>query len=281
MRTLRYCVIDVFTDRALAGNPLIVFTDARALDAATMQALARETNLSETAFVQAPEAGGQARVRIFTPTRELPFAGHPVLGTAYVLGGPLQSDEVRLETGRGVVPVRLEREGARIVFGWMRPAPPELAPVDDPDAVCRALGVAGSALPVEAYDNGLRHVFVALPSAEAVAALRPDPAALARLGDVGVNAFWSDGARAKTRSFAAAYGVSEDPATGSAAGPLALHLVRHGRLAYGQELEIAQGAEVGRPSTLYARVFGAAGRLDAVEVGGAAVVVGRGEFVLR
>lgn len=283
MRPLRYVVVDVFTARPLAGNPLVVFTDARGLDAATLQSLARETGLSETAFVLPPEVGGHARLRIFTPTRELPFAGHPVLGAAFVLGGPLQSELVRLETGHGIVPVQLEREGARLVFGWMRQPLPGTEPLPDADAdaVCRALGAARSELPVEAYDNGVRHLFVALPSAGAVAALAPDAASLARLGDVGVVAFWSDGPRAKARVFAAAHGASEDPATGSAAGPLALHLVRHGRLAWGEELEVSQGEEVGRPSTLYARAHGGEGRADAVEVGGAAVVVARGEFVLR
>src|SRR6476620_7127371 len=110
MSNLRYVVVDVFTDRPLAGNQLAVFTDARGLPSETMQALAREMNFSESVFVQLPEAGGHARLRIFTPTRELPFAGHPVLGTAFVLAAPLQLDEIRLETGSGVVPVRLERD---------------------------------------------------------------------------------------------------------------------------------------------------------------------------
>ncbi len=280
MRTLRYVLVDVFTSRPLEGNALAVFTDARGLDPATMQALARETNLSETTFVLPPEKGGHARVRIFTPAREVPFAGHPTLGTAFVLGGPMQSDEVRLETGRGIVPVRLEREGAKIIFGWMRQPLPTAALFEPREDLFRALGVAGSELPVERYDNGIPHVYVALSSPEAVASLAPDHAALARLGDVGVNTFWSSGTRARTRMFAAAHGVNEDPATGSAAGPLALHLVRHGRLAYGEELEISQGAEVGRPSTLYARVYGSDAGVEAVEVGGAAVILGRGEISL-
>src|SRR3954464_12792810 len=112
MRRLRYVVADVFTDTPLEGNQLAVFTDARDLDPLTMQALAREMNFSESVFVLPAQAeGADVRIRIFTPANELPFAGHPVLGSAFVLGQPLQKIVIRLETARGVVPVELEREG--------------------------------------------------------------------------------------------------------------------------------------------------------------------------
>src|SRR5207237_1412739 len=124
----RYVVCDVFTDVPLAGNQLAVFTDAREIPEAQLQLLARETKLSETVFVYPPEAGGHVRVRIFTPGAELPFAGHPILGTAFVLGGPLQLVEIRLETQAGTVPVRLEREGARLGYGAMRQPAPATAP---------------------------------------------------------------------------------------------------------------------------------------------------------
>src|ERR671935_1158613 len=126
MRTLRYVVADVFTDRSLAGNKLAVFTDGRDVDDELMQKLAKEMNFSETVFVLPPENGGHARIRIFTPVTELPFAGHPVLGSAFVLGAPLQLGEIRLETDSGIVPVTLEREGARIVFGRMQQPIPEV-----------------------------------------------------------------------------------------------------------------------------------------------------------
>jgi len=276
----RYVVCDVFTDRPLAGNPLAVFTDARAMPEALLQPLAREINFSETVFVYPPAAGGHARIRIFTPGGELPFAGHPVLGTAFVLGGPLQLVEIVLETGAGLVPIRLEREGARIVFGWMAQPLPAVEPFPAEAALLAALGVARSELPVELYVNGPRHVFVALPSEAAVAGLQPDFAALARLGGATTNCFAGAGRRWKTRAFAPAHGIPEDPATGSAAGPLACHLARHGRIAFGDEIEIAQGAEIGRPSTLHARAEGSRDRITRVEVGGAAVVVARGEFRL-
>jgi trans-2,3-dihydro-3-hydroxyanthranilate isomerase len=222
------------------------------------------------------------RIRIFTPSAELPFAGHPVLGTAFVLAAPLQLGEIRLETGVGIVPVTLERdENGRIVSGRMEQPLPSVEPYEAEADLLAALGVERSEVPVEVYDNGVRFVYVALASEAEVAALRPD---LARLGELpsvlGVDCFAGAGSRWKTRMFAPGSGVSEDPATGSAAGPLAVHLARHGRVAFGDEIEISQGAEVGRPSTLYARAVGSADELERVEVGGSAVVVARGEFQL-
>jgi trans-2,3-dihydro-3-hydroxyanthranilate isomerase len=281
VRTFRYVVADVFTDTPLAGNPVAVFTDARALEGDEMQRLARELNLSESVFVLKAEAGGHARIRIFTPGIEMKFAGHPTLGTAFVLAGPLQLAEIRLETGMGIVPVRLERDHDRIVFGRMEQPLPSWEPYSEEAALLSGIGVTRSELPVELYDNGARHVYVALALPEDVARLRPDLSALADLPAVlGISCFAGEGSRWKTRMFAPAGGVTEDPATGSAAGPLAVHLARHGRIGLGDEIEISQGAEIGRPSTLYARVEGSAEQIERVEVGGSAVVVARGEFRL-
>ncbi len=278
VQTYRYVVADVFTDTPLTGNQLAVFTDARGLDDATMQALAREMSFSETVFVLPPEGDGHVRIRIFTPAVELPFAGHPVLGSAFVLGQPLQLVEIRLETGAGVVPVQLEREGPRITFGWMSQPVPRWRSYERADELLSVLGVE-SELPVDWYDLGPTHVFVALRAADEVAALRPDFTALEAF-DVGVNCFAPLDGRWKTRMFAPGSGVAEDPATGSAAGPLAIHLLRHGRIASGDEIEIEQGAELLRPSRLYARAEGTAEAIERVEVGGSAVVVARGEFGL-
>ena len=280
MSRFRYVVVDVFTDTPLAGNQLAVFTDARELPEDMLQALAREVNFSETVFVY-PSEVAHARIRIFTPAVEVPFAGHPTLGSAFVLAGPLQLDGIALETGNGVVPVQLEREGARIVFGRMEQPIPTVEPYVEETVLLDALGVAASDLPVELYDNGLPNVYVVLGSEAEVAALRPDLGRLAELPAViGVNCTAGSGSRWKTRMFAPGGGVAEDPATGSAAGPLALPLVRHGRIAFGEEIEITQGVEIDRPSKLCARVDGSAERIERVEVGGSAVVVARGEFQL-
>ena len=276
MATFRYVFADVFTDVPFAGNQVAVFTDAREIPEEQLQPLAREINFSETVFVYPAAGDGHARIRIFTPSLELPFAGHPVLGTAFVLGGPLQLDELWLETGAGVVPIRLEREGPRIVFGWMRQ--PVVVPeeYERADGLLSLLGVGASGLPVELYRQGPGHVLIELDSPEAVAALRPDIEALCELSPYGTACFARDGESWKLRVFVPAHGVGEDPATGSAAGPLALHLARHGRIGFGDEIEIHQGVEVGRPSTLYA----VARSPEEVEVGGSAVVVSRGEFRL-
>ena len=280
MPTLRYVVADVFTDRPLTGNQLAVFTDGREADDETMHALARELKFSETVFVLPPSEGGHARIRIFTPATELPFAGHPVLGTAFVVGELFGREVVRLETGAGVVPVELEREVGHIVFGRMEQPIPTWKPYERASELLSALGVERSGLPIEGYRNGPLHVYVELESEEAVAALRPDVGALAGLEGVGANCFAGAGRRWKTRMFGPALGVSEDPATGSAAGPLAVHLARHGRIGFGDEIEIRQGLEIGRPSTLYARAEGSPAVVQRVVVGGAAVVVARGEYRL-
>jgi trans-2,3-dihydro-3-hydroxyanthranilate isomerase len=274
-------VADVFTDRPLTGNQLAVFTDARDLDEETMQALAREMNFSETVFVLPATADdADVRIRIFTPGVELPFAGHPTLGSAFVLGGPLQRVVIRLETGAGVVPVELQRDGPRIVFGWMEQPIPTWETAPNGDAILAALGVAASGLPIERYDLGPGHVYIELASSDDVAALRPDVGALGRATLDGVNTFAGADGQWKTRMFAPGAGVTEDPATGSAAGPLAVHLARHGRIPFGEQIEISQGAEINRPSTLYARVEGDGDRIDRVLVGGSAVIVARGEFSL-
>jgi len=282
VRRFRYVVIDVFTDKALAGNQLAVFTDARDLTSEDMQELAREMNFSESVFVLPATSRDEAdvRIRIFTPGNELPFAGHPVLGAAFVLGAPLQKIVIRLETASGVVPVTLEREGPKLVFGSMEQPIPRWEPVANAAEVLAALGVAESGLPVERYELGPGHLYVELASAAEVAALQPDLAALERATPDGANCFARDGARWKSRMFAPAHGVAEDPATGSAAGPLAIHLARHGRIAWGEQIEIVQGVEIGRPSTLFAQADGSAEQIERVTVGGSAVTVARGEFSL-
>jgi trans-2,3-dihydro-3-hydroxyanthranilate isomerase len=263
MGVLRYVVADVFTD-------------AREIPEERLQRLARELNLSETVFVYTPDGDANVRIRIFTPTLELPFAGHPVLGTAFVLAGPLQLDEIRLETGSGIVPIRLERDGRRIAFGWMQQPVVTAEEYDGAEALLALLGVEKSGLPVELYEQGPGHVYIELDSPGAVAALRPDLGALKELSPWGTVCFARDGETWKVRVFVPAHGVDEDPATGSAAGPLALHLARHGRVEFGDEIVIRQGAEVGRPSTLHA----VARSPEEIEVGGSAVIVARGEFRL-
>jgi trans-2,3-dihydro-3-hydroxyanthranilate isomerase len=279
--TRPYVVLDVFTDRPLEGNQLAVVTDASEVSGDEMQPLARELKLSETVFVLPPREGGDVRIRIFTPEAELPFAGHPVLGCAIVVARALASEEVTLETEAGPVSIAVHSEDGQAAFGRMAQPIPTWAPYEQSAELLNALGVERSGLPVEVYCNGPRHVYVELESERAVAELDPDMRALAALGDAGVNCFAGSGTRWKTRMFAPALGIREDPATGSAAGPLAVHLSRHGRIAFGEEIEIRQGAEIARPSLLHARAEGSPAGVERVEVGGSAVIVARGELLPR
>jgi trans-2,3-dihydro-3-hydroxyanthranilate isomerase len=277
-------IVDVFTERPLAGNQLAVFEDAAGIPELLLQPLAQEIGYSETVFVYPGTEGADARIRIYTPTSEVPFAGHPVLGTAVVLASDLGVDRVILETGRGPVPVRLDRTPGRATRGAMEQPIPSFALYDKADEFLSALGVDRSVLPVTVYDNGLQHVYVMLESPGDVAAIKPDFSALSDLAHssgmplVGFNVFSGSDLVWKTRMFAPADDIAEDPATGSAAGPLALHLARHGRIPWEAEIRISQGVEIGWPSELFARVWGDVDQATRIEVSGYAVPVGGGWF---
>jgi trans-2,3-dihydro-3-hydroxyanthranilate isomerase len=271
----RYLVVDAFSRDPLAGNPVAVFFDAADLTAHLMQRIAREMNLSEVTFVLPPQRGGDAHIRIFTPVNELPFAGHPILGTAVALGQTLGKDSLRLETAAGVIPVELhDDDGAAAVR--MRQPVPVWEPYKRAAELLAALGVPAATAPVEVYRNGPRHVLVGLASVSALSALRPDHRALGEFPDMAANCFAGSGTRWRNRMFSPAYGVVEDAATGSAAGPLAIHLARHGLAGYGQELEILQGVEMGRPSLMRATAEGQGEHVREVTVGGHGAIAARG-----
>jgi trans-2,3-dihydro-3-hydroxyanthranilate isomerase len=276
-----YVIADVFTNVPLEGNPVAVFTDAAGLSDETMQRTARELNLSETVFLLPGEDGADARARIFTPRVELPFAGHPLLGTAFVLGERSAADTVRLQTGSGLIRIALQRRGDVVVYGEMQQPIPTWEAFERTDELLAALRVDASGLPVDVYDNGPRHTFVEVTDEASVAALRPDLGELEALGAFGVSCFAVGAGWVKTRVFGPGLGVAEDPATGSAAGPLAVHLARHGRIGWGERIEIRQGAEIGRRSVLHACAEGSGAGVERVTVGGGAVVVARGEYALE
>jgi len=297
----RYHLVDVFTDRAFGGNPLAVFPDAAEVPEALYQAIARELNLSETTFVLPPTRGDcHARVRIFTPGRELPMAGHPTVGTAYVLtrlgrftpgaaDGPLM-----LEEGVGPVPVDVQQQGdapGRITM--TQPDPDFGASVDDPAVVAEALSLApgdvGGA-PPQVVSCGVPFLCVPLRTRAAVnrARLRLEPWTrhLAPTGAHGVYLFALEpetpAGTVHARMFAPELGVGEDPATGSAAGPLGAYLVRHGLIEAAPEatLVVEQGFAMGRPSFLHVAVRAHGDAVTAVRVGGTCVPVGHGTLVL-
>jgi trans-2,3-dihydro-3-hydroxyanthranilate isomerase len=267
MPQYRFVQVDVFATRPLAGNALCVFTDARGLDHGTMQRIARETNLSETSFVTpADRAAGHAQVRIFTPGRELPFAGHPVIGTAAVLGHVLPFDRLTLVTGVGPVEVELERDGDSLGRATMQQLEPSFTEHPDAGAVCAALGVTPRRVAVG--DNGIAAAVVQLDHLHELEALEPDLTALARAGGSETVLVFVDGDPVRVRVFCPAAGIPEDPGTGSAAGVLAAHL--------GRPIDILQGVEMGRPSEIRA----VAGDGRPPRVGGVVTAVGRGYYTL-
>ncbi len=275
--TLAYEVVDVFTDRPFAGNPLAVVLDADDLDAAAMQTLAAEFGLSETAFPLTPGPGADYRLRIFTPEVELPFAGHPSVGAAWVLHrlGRLATGDAVQECGAGLLPVRVGPDEVVLSGG-----PPVVGPEVDPAPLLAAVGLTAADLDGTARRAGCGIDFTYLPVvAGAVARAVPDSAALRGL-DLGTGLSLTSYAqgRAHSRVLVPGVGIAEDPATGSAAVGLGVFLAAAGRVGEGTtHYVVEQGAEVGRPSTMRCTVRVEAGRAVATTVGGAVLPVARGE----
>jgi len=301
----RFYQLDVFTDHALRGNPLAVFPDADGLAGETMQALAREMNLSETTFVL-PSTEATKRLRIFTPGGEVPLAGHPVIGTWWLLAelgivpnGPVDGETtVTQETGRGVLPVAIAFAGGRPARVTMTQASPEFgATVSNRKALARALGADVSALAErpapQVVSTALPQLMVPIATRKALAALPAGgtggelAAYLRALGTDCVMCYVAtrtpDGAEVFARMFAPGLGVPEDPATGSASGALGAYLVTHGlagAAAGTTRITVRQGIEMGRASTIHVEVTTRDGAVTTVKVGGTAVRIIEGEVTL-
>lgn len=290
---LSYHIVDVFTETALKGNGLAVVLDTVGLATERMQAIAREFNLSETTFIQRREAAIEkqdgVRVRIFTTQEELPFAGHPTLGTASVLKlvapGTLEGDTVRLALKVGPVPVRFRAEG---LFGEMTQRDPEFGAVLQPETVARLTGLAPedlhASVPPQVVSTGTAFAIVALSSHEPLARLRVDQeAATSYLRKHGGRWFYvlgpTGGETPAWRARMQFYG-GEDPATGSAAGCAISFLVGHGLAPPGRKIHVQQGVEIGRRSDLFLAADLVSGRVTNVRVGGSTVPVAKGELFL-
>jgi trans-2,3-dihydro-3-hydroxyanthranilate isomerase len=298
---LSYLHYDVFTDEPLVGNQLAVFTDGRGLDAARMQAIAREMNFSESTFIFPTERPDtDVRMRIFTPGSELPMAGHPTIGSTFALAhsGVIEKDAARFVFGLniGPTPVDLEWEKSGLTFAWMTQRPPTFGPiVAQRAAVAAALGLTvddlADDLPVQEVTCGLPYLCVALRSHEVVDRAVSDAAGFGRLCEAcGLDLpiyLFSVGAPVPgdtvySRMFAPDVGIMEDPATGSAAGPVGCYLVHHGVVNgdAAKRIQISQGVAMGRPSRIYVAVDGTPKDITRVRVGGTAVLVGRGELLV-
>ena len=293
--------VDVFTDRALAGNPLAVFLDGRGLNTEQMQALARETNLSETTFILPGDAAAEktrgVRVRIFTVQEELPFAGHPTLGTAFVLRGQAGAlagvPEIRLDLNVGTVPVRFTEEPAQPAFGEMTQKNPEFGAIHDKEAVARLTSLSAAdfddSAPIQTVSTGVPFTIAALRSLKTLQNLRLDlnrsAEYLARIGGKFFYFVCRETVDPKARLHARLiFYNGDDPATGSAAGCCSAWMVAHGIAASDEQVLIEQGLEVHRPSSIFVRASKMNNRQDNqvvnVRVGGNCVEVLRGEVTL-
>jgi trans-2,3-dihydro-3-hydroxyanthranilate isomerase len=300
MPRLEYRQLDVFTDRPFEGNQLAVFLDGRELDSRAMQTLAREMNFSESTFVlPAERADTDVRMRIFTPGTELPLAGHPTIGTTFALAdiGVIRPGADHFVFGLGVGPTRVELrwQDSRLVFAWMDQQLPDVRrPVVSPEDVARAVGVAADSfastrLPFEEISCGVPYILFPLHSRADVDGAEPEMSALRRLRSafdvehVGIYVFTLEPVAADvtaySRMFAGGLGIAEDPATGSAAGPLGSYLVKH-RIVGGDDAKTMvswQGVAMGRPSRIHVAITSdAAGAITRVQVGGQAVMVAEG-----
>jgi trans-2,3-dihydro-3-hydroxyanthranilate isomerase len=303
MRSYRYLHYDVFTDHLFGGNQLAVVLDGRGLATETMQAIAKEMNFSETTFVLPPEqAETDVRMRIFTPGEELPMAGHPTIGSTFALAraGVIERGRERFVFGLGIgpVPVALTWKGDDLSFAWMtQPNPTFGDPLPNPAAAAAALSVsppavAGTGLPVQVVSCGVPFLFVPLTSRAAVDNATVSLGALEDLlqssksGARGVFLFSAersaDRATVYSRLFAPDLGVAEDPATGSASGPLGCYLVRHkvvSKEKAGAMLSL-QGVKMGRPSHVHIAIGLEKGEITSVRVGGESVLAGEGTLYI-
>jgi trans-2,3-dihydro-3-hydroxyanthranilate isomerase len=304
-RTYEFVQLDVFTQTPLAGNPLAIFTDAQGLNDGEMQALAREMNLSETTFILARDAATEAhegkKVRIFTTEQELPFAGHPTLGTSLYLyaSEPNQTKpvEITLDLKTGKIPVRFTANSENAgrervdgqVFGEMRQRDPEFATPLSREDVARVIGIAVDEIPsdwpIQPVSTGLTFTIVPFRNRQTLSDLKFSYSQAAEfLKKTGANFFYflcperrEGQLEARARMFF--YG-GEDPATGSAAGCAASWMVQHGVARSDEQVVIRQGVECRRPSEMHVRATREGERVTNVRVGGYAVEILRGTVVL-
>jgi trans-2,3-dihydro-3-hydroxyanthranilate isomerase len=301
-RSWRYLHLDVFTDEPFTGNQLAVFPDAGDLETELMQRIALEMAFSESTFVfPAEHPGTDCRVRIFTPRSELPMAGHPTIGTTFALAHEhrisKERQSITLGLGVGPTPVSLEWNGDRLQFAWMTQPLPEFgAIIDDIAGIAASLRVTHSDirnanLPVQVASCGVSFLYVPLVSRAAVNDAELDRDALVRvcrtagIDELPIFLFsveTSDDATVFSRMFAPIIGVSEDPASGAASGPLGAYLVRHGAVRPDQASHMIslQGVKMGRPSRIHISIGARDGRITHVRVGGQAVLVGEGSLRL-
>ncbi|MDE1479727.1 PhzF family phenazine biosynthesis protein [Xenorhabdus bovienii] len=249
-----YNVVNAFTHIPLEGNPVAVFHDSEALSAPVMQAIARQLQLSETTFISERTEDGHARVRIFTPVNELPFAGHPLMGAASAFSRRHGLNHFVFHTDIGVIPISVEHHSKMLSEVKITVPLASAKPFAEEKKLLAALSLEKTELPVEIYDVGARHVLVAVNSISTLHGLQPDHRALADFDDLAVNCFSWQGKQVENRMFSPAYGVTEDAGTGSVVGPIAQHLIKYGKLQMNEKLVIEQGILLNRRCVMYGEI---------------------------
>jgi trans-2,3-dihydro-3-hydroxyanthranilate isomerase len=278
----KYVIVNSFSSERFTGNPVAVFFDCDDLNDNCMQQIAAELKLSETTFIRKASRDGDVNVKIFTPVNELAFAGHPLLGTALALANITNRFSIKIETLKGTFQFLIEPK-KKFPFTaniQMEQPNPDITPYTHQRALLEALGLAESTLPIDMYDVGPRHVFVGVKNTAALSSIRPDYKKLAEFPNMAALCFSPDeNANWRLRMFSPAYGVTEDAATGSAAGPMALHLARYGLIQFGQRIHITQGVEMLRPSRMNA-IANRQNEKFNLHAGGDAFQVASGEYFI-
>jgi len=278
----KYTIVNSFGSELFTGNPVAVFFDCDDMKPEYMQKLAAELHLSETTFICSPVQGGDANIKIFTPVNELGFAGHPLLGTALALSSVTGLSEIKLETLKGIFQfsVNILKKSPFTAYVEMEQPTPIISSYEYQHELLEALNVAQSILPVDMYDLGPRHVFVGVENISALSKINPDFKKLSHLKNMAALCFCRDDENGwRLRMFSPAYGVAEDAATGSAAGPLALHLSRYGLTQFSETVKITQGVEMGRLSRMNAMAQ-LINNIPYLKAGGTGFQIATGEYLI-
>ncbi|CDL81590.1 PhzF family phenazine biosynthesis protein [Xenorhabdus szentirmaii] len=263
-----YHVMNAFTHTPLEGNPVAVFHDSEALSASMMQAIARQLQLSETTFISESTEDGHARVRIFTPVNELPFAGHPLMGTASAFSRRNKLNDFVFHTHIGAVPVSVVHHSEVLSEVKITVPLASAEPFAEEKKLLAALGLEKAESPIEIYDAGARHVLVAVDSISTLHGLQPDHRALADFENLAVNCFSWNGKNVENRMFSPAYGVTEDAGTGSVVGPIVQHLIKSGQIQMNEKVMIEQGLLLNRRCVMYGEVKSREGLAAHTELSG-------------
>ena len=275
-----FVLIDAFSSIPLIGNPVAIFFDADDLSDKIMQQIAMEMHLSEVTFIRKPLRGGTINVKIFTPVNELPFAGHPLIGTAHAYLDRIELDEALFETQVGTIKVWREQDAdGHSLISMFQPFPRQVA-FNNQDQVLAALKLTSNPTPICLYVNGPRHLIVHITTVSDLFSIKPNYDALSTFPDMAINCFSIENDIVYSRMFSPAYGVIEDAGTGSAAGPLAIHCINYNLMQNNNQIIIEQGHLLGKRCVMKVKVQHSSLNSKNVILSGETSMVGAGHLVI-